>query len=39
MLMKQLGHTSIKMSQRYVELDETDLSEMHRRTSILSKLR
>jgi len=38
-LMKQLGHTSIKMSQRYVELDETDLAEMHRRTSILGRLR
>jgi integrase/recombinase XerD len=38
-LMKQLGHTNIKMSKRYVELDEADLSEMHLRTSLLSRLK
>lgn len=38
-LMKALGHTSLTMSKRYVELDEQDLKEMHVKTSLMSRLR
>jgi len=38
-LMKQLGHTTIAMSKKYVEADEEDLAQVHTRTSLLSRLR
>jgi integrase/recombinase XerD len=38
-LMKALGHTTLAMSKRYVELDEQDLKEMHVKTSIMNRLR
>jgi integrase/recombinase XerD len=38
-LMHQLGHTSISMSKRYVEVDETDLSLIHHKVSPLGRLR
>jgi len=38
-LMKALGHTSLTMSKRYVEVSEQDLAETHLRTSLLSKLK
>ena len=38
-LQKSLGHTTLTMSRRYVELETEDLQEMHAKTSILGKLR
>jgi integrase/recombinase XerD len=38
-LQKSLGHTTLTMSRRYVELETEDLQEMHTRTSLLNKLR
>jgi site-specific recombinase XerD len=38
-LMKTLGHTTLTMSKRYVELDEQDLKEMHTRVSIMNRMR
>ena len=38
-LQKALGHTTLTMSRKYVELETEDLQEMHKRTSILSRLK
>lgn len=38
-LMKALGHTSLTMSKRYVEVETDDLKEMHSKTSLLSRIR
>lgn len=38
-LQKQLGHTSLTMTRRYVELQPEDLREAHSKASILNKLR
>jgi integrase/recombinase XerD len=38
-LMKALGHTTLAMSKRYVDLDSEDLKEMHTKTSIMSRLK
>lgn len=38
-LMKQLGHTNLAMSKRYVEVDTEALQEVHVKTSLLSRLR
>jgi integrase/recombinase XerD len=38
-LQKQLGHTSLTMTRRYVELQPEDLKEAHARTSILNRMR
>jgi integrase/recombinase XerD len=38
-LMKALGHTTLAMSKRYVELDSEDLKEMHTKVSIMNRLR
>lgn len=37
--MKQLGHTSLAMSKRYCEVDAEDLALVHKKASILSRLR
>lgn len=38
-LQKMLGHTTLTMSRRYVELETEDLQVMHAKTSLISKLR
>ncbi len=38
-LQKLLGHTTLKMSREYVELETEDLQKEHHRTSILNRLR
>ena len=38
-LMKALGHTTLTMSKRYVDLDADDLKEMHTKVSIMNRLR
>lgn len=38
-LQKALGHTTLTMSRRYVELETEDLSKMHGKVSVLSRLR
>lgn len=38
-LQKALGHTTLQMTRRYTELQTDDLSLMHRKTSLLSRLR
>jgi integrase/recombinase XerD len=38
-LMKQLGHTSLAMSKRYCEVDAEDLALVHKKASILSRLK
>lgn len=38
-LMKQLGHTNLAMSKRYVEVETEALQEVHAKTSLLSRLR
>jgi integrase/recombinase XerD len=38
-LQKALGHTTLTMSRRYVELETEDLSKMHGKVSVLSRIR
>jgi len=38
-LMKALGHTTLAMSKKYVEVETEDLQETHARTSLLSRLK
>jgi integrase/recombinase XerD len=38
-LQKALGHTTLTMSRRYVELETEDLSKMHSKVSVLSRIR
>jgi integrase/recombinase XerD len=38
-LMKALGHTTLTMSKKYVEVETDDLKDMHHRTSLLSHIR
>jgi integrase/recombinase XerD len=38
-LQKTLGHTSLAMTRKYVELQPEDLREVHSKTSILSRLK
>ncbi len=38
-LQKLLGHTSLKMSREYVELETEDLQKEQHRTSLLNRLR
>jgi integrase/recombinase XerD len=38
-LQKALGHTTLTMSRRYVELETEDLSKMHAKVSVLSRIR
>lgn len=38
-LQKALGHTTLTMSRRYVELETEDLSAMHSKVSVLSRIR
>lgn len=38
-LMKALGHTTLTMSKKYVEVETEELKEMHVRTSLLSRVR
>lgn len=38
-LQKALGHETLAMTRRYTELNEGDLTLMHKKTSILSRLR
>lgn len=38
-LMKALGHTTLTMSKKYVEVETDDLKDMHYKTSLLSRIR
>ena len=38
-LMKALGHTTLTMSKKYVEVETDDLKDMHYKTSLLSRVR
>jgi site-specific recombinase XerD len=38
-LMKAMGHTKITTTQRYLEVETEELTEIHFRTSLLSRLR
>ena len=38
-LQKALGHSTLQMTRRYTELNDEDLKQMHKKTSILSRLR
>ncbi|MEK6300252.1 MAG: site-specific integrase [Acidobacteriota bacterium] len=38
-LQKALGHSSLQMTRRYVELSNEDLKEMHHKTSLLARIR
>ncbi|HEX8177264.1 MAG TPA: tyrosine-type recombinase/integrase [Pyrinomonadaceae bacterium] len=38
-LMKALGHTTLTMSKKYVEVETEDLKDMHYKTSLLSRVR
>lgn len=38
-LMKALGHTTLAMSKKYVEVETEDLQDMHHKTSLLSRMR
>ncbi len=38
-LMKALGHTTLSMSKKYVEVEVQDLQDMHVKTSLLSRLK
>lgn len=38
-LMKALGHTTLTMSKKYVEVETDDLKDMHSKTSLLSRVR
>jgi site-specific recombinase XerD len=37
-LMKALGHTTLAMSKKYVEVETDDLKDMHSKTSLLSRM-
>jgi site-specific recombinase XerD len=36
-LQKALGHSTLQMTRRYTELNDDDLKQMHKKTSILSR--
>jgi site-specific recombinase XerD len=38
-LQKLLGHTNLRMSREYVELESEDLQKEHHRTSLLNRIR
>jgi len=38
-LQKALGHSTLQMTRRYTELNDDDLKQMHKKTSILSRLK
>jgi site-specific recombinase XerD len=38
-LMKALGHTTLTMSKKYVEVETEDLQATHARTSLLNRLK